>query len=234
MHMEGNIGKKSAAFFESPGFKPFNFALLERLSSIQHTTQGFAELDLSNSITQKKLKASVKKLDSVVAALQRLLEISSSFQTSSTQTLHPEKLFVLLHENYGWPKVQQTTYQSLLVSIPDTMLAPLLHEIFRIEKVPVSNLSVTFRRRFSNVVIRLANPKADWLNTNIFSILQKGNICLPLQSDSLEVILLRAILCVLQEYDIRLSINTRLPSCLYLYLPSARQLQVFAQAEPEE
>lgn len=234
MHMEGNIREKSAAFFESPGFRTFNFALLERLNTIEHTTRGFAELDLKEPATQKKLKTSLKKLSSVVTTLQQLLEISSSFKTAELQTLHPEKIFEHLHLDYTWPRVDIKTYQSLLVSVPDNVLVSLLNQIFAIENISLHALSIMFRRRQSSVVVRVLTPKANWLDTHLVTILRQNDVCLPLQSDSLEVILLRAMLCVLQNYEIELSINTRQPNCLYIYLPSARQLQVFAQAATEE
>lgn len=232
--MEGNIGEKSTAFFESPGFKTFNFALLERLSTIQHTTQGFSELDLTETKTQKKLKASLKKLDTVVMTLQQLLDISTSYKTAEIQTIHPEKIFHILHQKHSWPKLQTNTYQSLLVSIPDELLANLLQEIFTIEKASRSNLAVSFRRRESKVVVRLFTPKTDWVSSRLYGILKDKNACLPLQSDSLETIILRAIVCVLETYDVKLRITGRQPNSVYFSLPSARQLEVFARETIQE
>ncbi len=234
MHMEGNIRRVSAAFFESPGFRTFNFALLERLSNIQHTTKGFTELDLSRPANQKKLKLSLKKLNSVVESLQQLLDISQAFKSAELQTIHPEKVFVLLHRNYGWAAMPPSTYQSLLVTVPEKALAALLAQIFVIEKVATHKVSVTFRRRQSNVVVRIYTPKSSWVHSQLSTILRQGDACLPLQSDTLEVILLRAVICVLQNFDIQLSIFSRQQNCLYVYLPSARQMQVFAENNIEE
>ena len=229
--MEGNIGEQNTAFFESPGFRTFNFALLERLSTIQHTTLGFAELDLRSYDTQKKLKTSLKKLDTVVESLQQLLEISKAFNSASVQTIHPETILEDLFRENSWPKVEIKTYQSLLVIIPLKTFVTLLAQMFAIEQISLNNFSVGFRRRQSNVIMRITTPKTHWLRTNLEKILRQNDVCLPMQSDSLDVILLRAIVCVLHNYHIQLSINRRQPECIYFYLPSARQMQVFAQED---
>jgi hypothetical protein len=48
-------------------------------------------------------------------------------------------------------------------------------------------------------------------------------------TDNLDLIVLKACICVLQKYQIKLSISSLQPNSLYIHMPAARQLQVFAE-----
>jgi len=230
MKTEGGVNGAELAFFETVGFRSFNFALLQKLNAIEHAITGYSELSLqaTDKKIPKKLQQSLTELTTVVATLQKLLELQRQYRDDEVSTVHPEILLHRLHSQFGWPKNSATTYRNLLVAVAENTLPLILAQLFELEKVPFKGMQMSFRRRDSSVVMRFFTPKFLWTKSSVYSVYHQKNFCTPQLSDSLEIILLRANLCILQKYHIELSITALQPQSLYVRLPSVRQLQAFA------
>lgn len=233
MLLEGKANQKNLVFFEASGFREFNFALLQKLNSVQQTVSGYSELTATrpDKEAERRLKQSLTQLSSVVDSLQILLQLTRVYDNAEVLTIHPEKLFKTLASQHRWPQTSSTTYQTLLVSVAEQAFVEVLAQLFSLEKVPLKNLSVSFRRREATIVVRIYTPKFNWVSSQINGLAKQADFCHPKMSDSLNIILIRACMCVLQKYQISLSISAIQHQSLYVHLPAARQMRVFAELD---
>lgn len=234
--MEGTIRRRDVAFFESSSFRAFNFALLQKLTAVEQSVQGYSDLIKTNPspATLRKLQKSIAELSEVVQALQKLLDLARAYKTAEINVAHPEVILKDLHSNFHWPKSSSSTYSKLLVTIVEDAISLVIAQIFQLEKASLKGLKVAFRRRENNVVMSLNTPYFSWVNSSVNTLLKQKDVCNLQLSDSLNTIVMRAGLCVLKKNSVELFITPLHSNSLYIHLPAARQLQAFALDDPKE
>jgi hypothetical protein len=230
MSVEGTKHHREVTFFESTGFRALIFAVLLKLTTIEDSIAGYSDLAKQNPSpkTIRNLQKSTTQLGHVVASLQKLLDLQEQYKNLTATTVHPEVLLQSLHTNFAWPKNRITTYNTLLVTIVEPAVTLVLAQLFELEKVSYRNITCSFRRRGDKVILRIYTPHFLWTSAHINTLYRQKNNCIPQLTDTLDIIVLRAGLCVLQKHNIHVSITTLQPQSIYIHLPAARQLQAFA------